>query len=448
MPQPRPGSQDGGAAASTVLVRAERLYVRPGEVVEDGAVLIQDGRIVAVGKGLSAPEGARELSGRVVCAGFVDAWSVFGLEPDSATDERTDMATRTVDGVDPYLDRRLKLEVLGAGVTGYRLQVGTNARSAGIGAFVRNHPDLPPEQTILRDDCCVSASVGLTRGGRAQDVFDRLSDVDRLIGSLNDAKGYLEDRIEYRHELEAWRKAIAEKQGELEDGFKKAQKEREKEEAEAKEKDKEFKEKKYKEDKQPKPPRYDAQKEVLARVVDGELPLVVEAHRAAELRALLEGTAPFDRLRLVVAGGTEAMGVADELAERRVPVIVWPAPHGERLSNGQPRPDEYREADPALAAELEAAGVEVLLGSGGAFPSGSGELPLMASLAVGYGLDPTTALAALTTRPARVLDVSDSVGTLERGKQADLLVLDGEPLASTTRIRFVICAGQVVVEND
>lgn len=447
LPQPRPSGQEGGDAPQTVLVRAERLYVRPGEVVEDAAVLVQDGRIVAVGKGLSAPEGAREVSGRVVCAGFVDAWSVFGLEEASATDPRTDLATRTVDGIDPYLDRRRKLEVLGAGVTGYRLQVGTNSRSAGLGAFVRNHPDLPPEQAVLRDDCCVSASVGLTRGGRGQDVFDRLGEVDRLISSLNDAKGYLEDQLEYRYELEEWTKAIADKEKELTDGFKKAQKDREKDQKEAEEKEKEFKEKKYKEDKKPKPPRYDAEKEVLARAVDGEIPLVVEAHRAAELRALLEGTESFDRLRLVVAGATEAMAVAEDLAKRDIPVIVWPAPHGQLLSNGQPRPDEYRESDPGLAASLEAAGVEVLLGSGGAFPSGTGELPLMASLAVGFGLDPTAALAALTTRPARVLDVSDSVGTLEAGKQADLLVLDGEPLASTTRVRFVICAGQVVVEN-
>jgi imidazolonepropionase-like amidohydrolase len=445
--QPRPGGSQEGEAPPPVLVRAERLIVRPGEVVENGAVLIQDGRIVAVGKGLTAPEGARELEGRVVCAGFVDAWSVFGLEPDSATDERTDMATRTVDGVDPYLDRRLKLAVLGSGVTGYRLQVGTNARNAGIGAFVRNHPDQAPETAVLLEDCCVAASVGLTRGGRAQDVFDRLGEVDRLVGALNDASGYLQDKIEYRYELEAWQKAIAAQEKELEEGFKKAQKDREKEEAEAKEKGKEFKEKKHKEDKRPKPPRYDAEKEVLARVVAGELPLVVEVHRAAELRGLLEGTASFDRLRLVVAGGTEAAAVAEELAERRVPVIVWPSPHGELLANGQPRPDEFDGADPGLAAQLEAAGVEVILGSGGAFPSGTGALPLMASLAVGYGLDPTAALAALTTRPARALDVADRIGTLEAGKQADVLVLDGEPLASTTRVRFVICDGQVVVEN-
>lgn len=446
-PQPRPAGGQEGDAAQAVLVRAERLYVRPGEVVENGAVLIQHGRILAVGAGLTAPEGAREIEGRVVCAGFVDAWSVFGLEPESATDERTDSATRTVDGIDPYLDRRLKLAALGSGITGYRLQVGTSSRNGGIGAFVRNHPDQSPEESVLSEDCCVAASVGLTRGGRPQDVFDRLGELDRLIGSLNDAAGYLQDKIEHRYELEEWQKAIAAKEKELEEGFKKAQKDREKEEAEAKEKDKELKEKKYKEDKRPKPPRFDAEKEVLARAVAGELPLVVEVHRAAELRGLLEGTQGFDGLRLVVAGGTEAMAVAEELAERHVPVIVWPAPHGELLANGQARPDEYRESDPALAAQLEAAGVEVILGSGGGFPSGTGELPLMASLAVGYGLDPTAALAALTTRPARALDVADHVGTLERGMQADLLVLDGEPLASTTSVRFVICAGQVVVEN-
>jgi imidazolonepropionase-like amidohydrolase len=449
-PSPCPAvalAQETAAPPPPLLVRAERLYLRPDEVLEDAAVLIQDGLIVAVGPGLVAPKGARELSGKVVCAGFVDAWSVFGLEPDSATDERTDAATRTTDGIDPYLDRRLKLEVLEAGVTGYRLQVGTNSRQAGIGAFLRNHPDLPPEEAVLSADCCVSASIGLTRGGRGQDVFDRLAELDRLAGALKDASSYLEDRTEYRFELEEWEKAIAKQEKELQEGFKKAQKDREKEQKEAEEKEKEFKDKKYKEDKRPKPPRYDPEKEVLARVVAGELPLVVEVHRAAELRGLLEATASFDRLRLVIAGGTEAVAVAQELVERRIPVIVWPAPHGKELSSGQARPLEYRFADPALAGQLEEAGVEVLFGSGGAFPSSTRELPLMASLAVGFGLDAQAALAALTTRPARVLDVSDRVGTLERGMEADLLVLDGEPLASMTRVQYVISGGQVVVDN-
>ncbi len=432
--------------APALLVRAERIYVRPDEVLEDAALLIQRDRIVAIGRELALPEGAREIRGKVACAGFVDAWSAFGLEADAATDERTNAGTRTVDGIDPYLDPRLRLQLLEAGITALRLQAGSNSRHAGLGAFVRNAPELALQDMVMLPDCCVAASVGLSRGGRGQDPFDRLAELDRLAGALGDARSYLEDKIEYRFELEEWDKAIAAKEKELQDGFKKAQKDREKEQKEAEENDKEFKEKRYKEDKRPRPPRFDEEKEVLARVVNGELPLVVEVHRAAELRGLLAATEPFDRLRLVIAGATEAAGLASEIARRRIPVIVWPAPHGALLSGGQPRPDELAEADPALAAELEAAGVEVLLGSGGSFPSGTRDLPLMASLAVGYGLEREAALAALTSRPARVLDVADRLGTLERGKLADVLVLDGEPLESNTRVQYVITGGEVVVE--
>jgi imidazolonepropionase-like amidohydrolase len=173
--------------------------------------------------------------------------------------------------------------------------------------------------------------------------------------------------------------------------------------------------------------------------VSGELPLVVQAHRAAELRNLLEGTEKFDRLRLIVAGGTEALAVADELAEREVPVIVWPIPLGSQ------RVDELEESDLALAGELEAAGVPVLLGSGGALPMASRDLPLLAALAVGHGLGREQAFEALTLGAAEALDAGDRIGSLEQGKDADLLVLDGEPLATTTRVLYVITGGELAV---
>ena len=432
--------QDRGAP--DLLIHAEKVYVRPGEVLSKTSILVSDGVIAAIGPGLTAPEGTREISGKVVCAGFMDPWAIFGVDAGSANDDGTDFDSRTVDGLDPYVDARLRRDLLRSGVTLLRVQAGAAARQGGIGAVVRNHPGKPPEEATLLEDACVAASLGLSRNGRGVDPFDQIADVDRLVGQIADGEKYAQDMIEYRYDLEEWEKKIAEAEKKLEDDFKKAKKDRDKKQADAEEKGKEFKEQRYKEDKQPRPPKYDSEKAVLARVAGGELPLIVQVHRAAELRALLEGTARFDRLRLVIAGGTEADSVAATLAERGIAVIVDPSPQGSGAS------DEHRRHDLSLAGRLAKAGVQVLLGSGGRSQIASRDLPLLAAIAVGHGLEREAALEALTIGAARALDVADRVGTLERGKDADLLILDGEPLESATRVRFVISAGDVVVSPE
>ena len=79
-PPVRPAPPQDDEASKVLFVQGERVYVRPGKVLENAAVLVQDGRILAVGPDLVAPEGARSISGTVVCAGFVDPWSGFGLD--------------------------------------------------------------------------------------------------------------------------------------------------------------------------------------------------------------------------------------------------------------------------------------------------------------------------------------------------------------------------------
>jgi imidazolonepropionase-like amidohydrolase len=418
-----------------VLVRAQRVVLRPGEELENGSVLLERGVIVAVGPDLDAPAGARVIEGALACAGFLDPWSSLGLDPASTLDSGTTAATRTIDALDPWHLPEKRAEALRSGVTAARVQVGRSAPLSGIGALV--HTSAWEKASVVLEDACLAGSVGVTRGGRVPDVFDRVAEVDRLVGALDKGRRYRESQVDFRNEIEKWSKVIAEKLAELEKDAKKAKKDREKEEKEAKEKGKEFKEKKYKEDKKPRRVRPDPEDEAMARAADGEIPLVVEVHRASEIRRLLEKTEPFDRLRLVIAGGTEALPFAEELVERSIPVILWPPPMG------SDRADEYQAHDPALPGELSRAGVTVLIGSGG--DDGARDLRFLAALAVAHGMERDAALASITSAPARVFDAAERLGTLERGRSGDVLVFDGDPLDTSARLLFVVSRGQVVV---
>ena len=428
--------------AAAILIRADKVIVRPGQVLEGASVLIENGLITAVGKIPTPPEGAREIQGKVVCAGFIDPWSVFAVDGDAAFEQRNSPAIAASDALDGYLHPRLVKDVLRSGVTSVRSQVGVFARVGGTSTALRLNPTLPLEKALLSGENALTMTLGMREGGGSSDPFERLSDVERVAGMITQGEAYALDQAEYVHELAEWKKKIADKQKELEDGFKKAKKDREKELADSKEKGKEFKEKEFKEDKAPKPPRHDAEKEVLARVAEGRIPLVVEAHRASQLRSLMDATAPFKRLRLILAGGTDALEIAPELARRRIPVIVWPQPMGSEIS------PEMERHDLGLAAALERAGVTVLLGSGARNGMATRDLPLLAELAVGHGLSREAAFSALTVGAARAFDLDRRLGTVEFGKEADLLLLDGEPLSGSSRVQYVISAGTVVIAPE
>lgn len=449
------------AAEELLFLRAKRVMVRPGESLENAAVVVRAGRVVAVGTDLIKPDGAREISGEWICAAFVDPWAAVAVAPDALADGSTSASTRTVDGVDFDGEEQVRRDAVRAGVTCARIQAGATSRVGGLGAVVRIAPEVPRASAILLRDSNVSMSVGLTAnlaqqqgadqdedgamafapsGPKMVDPFDRLMEVDRVLAAIEGGRNYLLSKTEYKHELEAWQKTIAEKEVELEKDAKKFKKDREKEEKDAKEKGKEFKEKKYTEDKRPQAPRYDEDNEVLGRVANGDVSLIVQSHRASELRGLLDGTAKYDRLRLIIAGGSESMSFASQLSERHIPVIVWPA------LLGRGRSDEFDASDLSLAGRLANAGVRVLIGSGGTDAEASRDLPLLAELAVGHGLAREKAFDALTLGAARALDVADRIGTVELGKDAELLVLDGEPLTTAGRVRYVISAGRVVVE--
>ena len=175
--------------------------------------------------------------------------------------------------------------------------------------------------------------------------------------------------------------------------------------------------------------------QAIARVVRGELPLLVLADRARAIRDAV-AFAEEHGVRLVLASGRDAAKEADLLAEKNVPVI---------LNSVQALPTE--EDDPydgpfRTAGALDRAGVSIAFGT---FDSSSARvLPYEAATAVAFGLDPAAALRALTLGAAGILGLDDRLGSIDPGKLANLIVTDGDPLEVRTAVRHVIVRGRDV----
>ena len=178
----------------------------------------------------------------------------------------------------------------------------------------------------------------------------------------------------------------------------------------------------------------DLKLEALAPVVRGELPVLVFANRAREIRNAVE-FCDKQRLRMILAGGEEAYKVKDLLRSKSVPVILRPV-----LSLPLDEDDPY---DRLLSqpAELAASGVKFAFASfDNSFARRLGQ---NAANAVAHGLPYDEALKAVTLYPAQIFGLADQIGTLEQGKLANVIVTNGDPLELTTDVKYLFIRGQL-----
>jgi imidazolonepropionase-like amidohydrolase len=171
--------------------------------------------------------------------------------------------------------------------------------------------------------------------------------------------------------------------------------------------------------------------EAMQAVLRGDVPLVVRAHRASDIRAALR-LADELGIRVVIEGGTEAWVLAQELATAGVPVILDPS------SNLPGSFDRTRVRDDAVRI-LADAGVVVAISSLGD-AANVRNLRQLAGIAVGNGATPEQALAAVTTGPARIFGISNR-GEVKRGQAADLVVWSGDPFELSSQAEHVIIGG-------
>jgi imidazolonepropionase-like amidohydrolase len=384
------------ARAETVAITGATVHtLGPQGTIQNGTVVIENGRIQAVGASVSVPAGARTIDarGKVVTPGFFDSLSRLGLVEVNAVegsqdaqveDDRVTAAFNVADALNP----RSSLIAVNRvdGLT--RAVVAPNTGEsliAGQGAIIHLGG---PGDFLLRSPVAMFASLGeagarLAGGSRAGAML-------RLREALQDALDYAANRRAFE-------------QGERRE--------------------------------------YSLSRldlEALVPVVRGELPLVVNVQRASDILAALRMAKEFE-LKLILAGVTEGWMVAREIAAAKVPVLVNPM-------ENIPGSFELLGATLENAARLHKAGVTVAFASGDAHNARN--IKQGAGNAVAYGLPWEAALAAMTVVPARLWGLDDRYGTLEPGKDADVVVWDGDPLEITTYPDAVFIRGRAIpMEN-
>lgn len=357
-----------------------------GDPIEDGTVIIEDGRVVAIGAGLKAPAGARvvDARGKVVTPGLFDPQTMLGLTEIWGAEETVDVegegdpiraSYRAVDAFNPD----------SVVIPIQRAHGITTVLSAPGGGLVGGQAAVMPlwGEGPLRAPAAITAHLGGRAGGSRGQAIADLREV------LDDARTYAKNKAAF--ERNAFRRLAAS--------------------------------------------RLDL--EALGPVIRGEIPLLVAADRRSDIAAALELAEAFG-LRLIVSGGAEAWRLADRLAAAKVPVIVDPMLNApESFDRLHAREDNAR--------RLHAAGVELLLSSFGAHDVRT--LRQRAGNAVRAGLPYPAALRAVTLGPAQAYGLADR-GALRPGAVADVVVWSGDPFELSSRAERVFVAGREAPPDD
>ena len=380
--------------AQSIAITGGRVFPVSGPVIENGTVVIRDGRIVAVGSGIAIPADARRVdaTGRWVTPGLVNAATSVGIQEIGAIGSTVETTARTTQQLQRGVSASFNVwegfnpaSVLipaarkGGVTTAAVLPQG--GLISGRGAVMRFVPGGGLTEMLLRSPVVMMAQLG-GQGTRGEQ-WSRLREV------LDDARTYSRRRTDF--ERAATREFAA--------------------------------------------TRLDL--EALVPVVEGRLPLLLAVDRASDIEAALILARDY-RLRLMIGGGAEAWMVASKLAAARVPVLTGAMNNipGSFSTLGQ------RQENAGL---LRRAGVDVAIignaGGGDEEAFNVRNVRFEAGNAVAYGMSWDDALRAITLTPAELFGVADRVGSLQAGRDGDVVIWSGDPFEFASQPERVFIRG-------
>jgi len=393
--------------AQTYALTGGRVHTLAGPTVENGTVVIRDGRITAVGANIPVPDDAEmvDASGLEVYPGLFDPLSRLGLQEISSVTATEDLTERG--DFNPQL-----VAATAVHPASEHLPV---ARANGITHAVASPGEFSASSRSRGGLLTGQASAIHLRGWTIEEMLLRPSVGLVVNWPTYETRWLDEDSLTFKtRKFAEAKKAYRKKLAELDEWLEAA-----KHYAQAATR--------------PQNLERDAKLEALAPVARGEMPIIVVAN---DSRLIEDALAFADKhgLKMILAGGAEAWKVKEKLATQRVPVILRPtqALPGER--------DEPYDKPFSAPGELHQAGVRIAFATFDAADSRT--LPYEAANAVPYGLPYEEALKGVTLYPAEILGLADELGTIEPGKVANLIVTDGDPLEIRTQVLHVFIQGQ------
>ena len=385
-------------ADGAVAISGGRVVPIVGEEIPGGTVLIENGKIAAVGGNVPVPDGARviDAAGSWVLPGFIEAHGHLGVSEEAEgwagqdTNEMTEPVTAHVRAIDAINPAEMGFrDAISGGVLAVNVNPGSGNPVGGQTVALKCW-GRTVDQMALRQPSGMKSPLGenpkRVYGEQKKTPSTRLGTAAVIRGALVDAANYLR-RIEA---------------------------EQAKPEAERK------------------PVDRDLKLEALGRVLRREIPWRQHCHRADDIATAIRIADEFG-YDLVIDHGTEAHLLAGILAARDIPVIIGP------LLTSRSKV-ELRNRSLANPGKLARAGVTI------AITTDHPVVPVnflvhQAALAVKDGLDRETALRALTINPARIAGIEDRLGSIEPGKDADLVLWSGDPLDVLSRAERVFVDG-------
>ena len=385
-------------AEESVAIVGGRVVPIAGEPIDGGTVLVRDGKIAAVGGDVAVPAGARviDAGGAWVLPGFIEVHGHVGVHEEAEgwagndTNEMTEPVTahvRAIDAINPA-DLGFR-DAISGGVLAVNVNPGSGNPVGGQTAALKCWGRTVDEM-LLRAPSGMKSALGenpkRVYGDQHKTPSTRLGTAAVIRGALVDAANYLQRIDEEQRKPEGERKPVDR----------------------------------------------DLKLEALGQVLRREIPWRQHCHRADDIATAMRIAAEFG-YDLVIDHGTEAHLLADIIAAKGIPVIIGP------LFTTRSKV-ELRNRSLANPGRLASAGVTI------AITTDHPVVPInflahQAALSVKHGLDREAALQALTINPARIAGIDDRLGSIEPGKDADLVIWSDDPLDVLSRVERALVGG-------